>query len=273
MLPQSLLEKYTRLQNNIAAMGRVVIAYSGGVDSTLLLRIGTELLGENCIGVIGISPSLARTELDEALATARSFSGRIVQIETNELDNPDYVSNTNMRCFHCKHELFSTLLEFARTERINYILDGNNFDDLGDYRPGMNAAKQLNVRSPFLEAEMGKTDIRELARYLRLPNWDKPAQPCLSSRMAYGQRIDIQVLDKIAAAESFLKEQGFKIVRVRYRGEYTSVEVGPDELDRLFDLRRQKQIRERLQELGLPSVEFDKDGYRSGKLNQNLATG
>ncbi len=271
MIPESIEKKYQLVRQSLAGMEKAIVAYSGGVDSTLLLRIGTDVLGRNCIGVIGVSPSLAPTELEEAKAIARSFNGQIDTIETHELDNPQYVNNDDMRCFHCKRELFSNLITYARERKIGFILDGNNFDDLGDYRPGMKAARELHVSSPLVEAGLTKEDIRILARYLKLPNWDKPAQPCLSSRMAYGQQIDPQILEIIALAEDYLKQQGFRVVRVRYYGEHVTVEVGKDEVERLLDPASQKSVRQKFEELGLHRVKFDREGYQSGKLNQLLA--
>jgi uncharacterized protein len=271
MIPESVEKKYQAVRDSLTAMEKVIVAYSGGVDSTLLLRIGSDVLGRNCIGVIGVSPSLAPTELEEAIAIAQSFNGRIDTVETRELEKPQYVSNDTMRCFHCKQELFSTLIAYARDRKIVFILDGNNFDDLGDYRPGMKAARELNVRSPLVEAGMTKEDIRILARYLKLPNWDKPAQPCLSSRMAYGQKIDPDILQMIALAEEFLKQQGFRIVRVRYYGDHVTVEVGRDEVERLLEPAGQKNIRQKFEEFGFHRVEFDREGYHSGKLNRLLA--
>ncbi len=273
MISKSTEQKYQKLREILVEMRMVIVAYSGGIDSTLLLRIGQDVLGVNCIGVIGLSPSLSKGELEEALNAANSFNAKVVQIETDEMNNPHYVSNDNRRCYHCKFELYSTLIAYAQEQNIKFILDGNNYDDLNDYRPGREAAKQLDVRSPFVEAELTKEEIRQLARFLGLPNWKKPAQPCLSSRMAYGQQIDLDILNKIASAESYLKNQGFKIVRVRYWGDHISIEVGQNELERLFDSVKQSSIRNRFREMGFPRIEFDREGYRSGKLNQIISAG
>jgi len=196
----------------------------------------------------------------------------VIQLETHEMDNPEYINNDRSRCYHCKLELYSILKAYARDRKIKYILDGNNYDDLNDYRPGREAAKQLHVRSPFIEVGLHKEDIRELARFLDLPNWNKPAQPCLSSRMAYGQPIELQILNKIATAESYLKSLGFEIVRVRYRGDFVSIEVGPDELQDLFDSCNQKSIRQQFERIGFHRIEFDRNGYRPGNLNQPLTS-
>jgi len=271
-MPEKVLEsKYLQVEQIIAEMQRVMVAYSGGVDSTLLLYIANKILGANCIGVIGLSPSVARHEFQEAMQIARSIKARVDVIETNEMENPGYVINDRMRCFHCKYELFSTMINYAHENEIRYILDGNNYDDLTDFRPGRDAAKQLNIRSPFVEAAFAKTEIREMARHFGLTNWNKPAQPCLASRMAYGQRIDPNILDKIANAELFLKNKGFKIVRVRYLGTRVSIEVDRNEIDRLFDPARQKIILTKLNSLGFPEVVFDKEGYQSGKMNRKAA--
>ncbi len=268
MISKSLEFKYQQLTNLFTDMRRVIVAYSGGVDSTLLLRIGKEVLQEDCIGVIGLSPSLAKSELDEALSIAQSFNANVIQLETHEMKNPKYINNDRLRCYHCKFELYSILIAYAREQKVEYILDGSNHDDLNDYRPGRDAAKQLNVRSPFIEAKLNKKDIRELARLLDLPNWNKPAQPCLSSRMAYGQQIDLNILNKIATAESYLKSLGFEIVRVRYRGDHVSIEVGPDELDDLFSSFNQKSIQNKFETIGFHRIKFDRNGYRPGNMNQ-----
>lgn len=263
-------KKYFHLQSLFKEMQKTIIAYSGGVDSTLLLKVGTNVLGNNCIGVLGVSPSLAANEYKDALDIANSISANIEIINTFELKNDNYLRNDERRCFYCKYELFTHLKLFAKKKGIQYIIDGSNADDLGDYRPGMDAGNSLNIRSPFIEAKFTKIEIRELSRYLKLPTWEKPAQPCLSSRVAYGQKISSDLLYKIDQSEKVLINRGYKIVRVRYLGDYVSIEVGQDEIVRLLQEEEKHFIKNQLKEIGFDKIKFDESGYKSGKLNKDL---
>jgi uncharacterized protein len=271
-LAKNLLEKYEHLRNLFMEMKHVLIAYSGGVDSTLLLKVGTDVLGQdNCIGIIGVSASMARDEYQESIMLAEQIGARIDIIKTEEMNNPSYLVNDSKRCFYCKQELFSSLWKVAEEHKIQYIIDGSNADDQGDYRPGMDAAKQLNVRSPLMEADFSKEEIRILSKYLQLPTWEKPAQPCLASRVAYGNAIDQDVLSKIDQSEKYLRELAFKIVRVRYFSGTVSVEVGKEELGRLQNAKLRRDISDTLRRIGFEKVLFDEKGYESGKLNRLIA--
>ena len=266
--------KYDHLIRLFKKMRRVLVAYSGGIDSTLLLKVGTDQLGKKCTGVIAVSVSLAKDEYVEAIEIAGMINANILEVKTDELNNTLYQQNDKKRCFYCKTELFQKLQEIALEKGIRYVLDGNNVDDTYDYRPGRQAALNLAVRSPLIEADFTKQDIRALAKYLKLPNWDKPAQPCLASRIAYGVSVREDVLNQIDEAESFLKKEGFKIVRVRYLGDKVSIEVGKDELERFSSDDLEKRVYTEFDKIGFNNVEIDKDGYSSGKLNvinnQNL---
>jgi uncharacterized protein len=271
-LPNNLDKKYVHLQNLFREMGSVLIAYSGGVDSTLLLKVGTDVLGrENCIGIIGISPSMARAEYRESITLAEDMGARIDVIETDEMNNPSYLANDSKRCFYCKQELFSSLWNVAEKYQIQHIADGSNADDQGDFRPGMEAAKQLSVRSPLMEAQFSKEEIRILSKYLDLPTWEKPAQPCLASRVAYGNAIEQEILNKIDLSEKYIRDQDFKIVRVRYFSDGVSVEVGKDELERLKNRALRRRIEAKLKTIGFDRVRFDEKGYESGKLNRLIS--
>lgn len=263
-------QKFKNLQNLFREMQKVVVAYSGGVDSTLLLKIGTDILGENCVGVLGLSASLSKDEYKESLALADKMNASLEVINTDELNNPKYLQNDGLRCYHCKYELFSQIKPFAEKIGARFILDGNNVDDKGDYRPGMEAAKELKIRSPFIEADLNKDEIREISKYLNLPTWIKPAQPCLSSRIAYGQSISSELLEKIDNAEKILRNKKFKIVRVRYLGESVSIEVGIEELPKLKDKKLRSDIIHEIQKLGFDKIQFDESGYESGGLNKLL---
>ena len=269
-MDSNLEKKYYHLQLLFKEMQQVIIAFSGGVDSMLLLKVGTDTLGQNCLGVLGVSPSLSKHELKAAIDLANEISAKLEIINTHEMKNVDYLKNDSRRCFYCKYELFSYLKIFAEKKCIKYIIDGSNMDDIGDYRPGMEAANALEIRSPLIEASITKSEVRELSRYLNLSTWEKPAQPCLASRIAYGQKISLDLLGKIDQAEEILKDRGYQIVRVRYLGDHVSVEVGKDEVSRLHEKEEMHLLKNKIKEVGFSNVVFDKSGYESGKLNKHL---
>jgi uncharacterized protein len=263
---------YDLLRNIFLEMKNVLVAYSGGVDSTVLLKIGTDVLGAHCIGVLGISPSLAAEEKNQALRLAKQIKANVDVITTGEMENPLYIQNDQRRCFYCKQELYTEIWRLAEKRKIHYIVDGTNADDINDYRPGMEAARELQIRSPLLEAELGKDDIRGLARYLKISIWNKPAQPCLASRVMYGQSINPRMLQRIDRAEQFIKSRGYEVVRVRSMGSSASVEVGKNEVTRALQEAETLIIVKRLRHLGFQQVYIDPDGYRQGKLNQRFAS-
>jgi uncharacterized protein len=269
-ISKELHSKYSTLRETIRRMEKIIVAYSGGVDSTLLLKVGTDKLKNNCLGVIAVSESLSDTEYKDAIKIAEILNANLIKIETEEIKNPFYIDNDSHRCFYCKSELFTKIHELAKEKGIPNILDGNNLDDTSDYRPGRQAALDSGIRSPLIEAGFTKSDIRNLSRYLKLPNWNKPAQPCLASRIAYGVKVDPEVLKKIDQAEQYIRAQGFKIVRVRYMENHISVEVGQDEIKSLFRPEMTEKIIHHLQSVGFEKVLLDKDGYKSGKLNRAL---
>ncbi|HEV2126795.1 MAG TPA: ATP-dependent sacrificial sulfur transferase LarE [Chloroflexota bacterium] len=262
--------KYDHLRQICRGLGSTLVAFSAGVDSTLLLKVCVDELGERAVAVTAVSESYPTHELAQAKRLARDIGCRLILVETNELEDENYASNPNNRCFYCKQELFTTIFPVAERERLETVVYGANLDDTGDYRPGMQAAKKMGARAPLLEAEMGKPEIRAVSRLLGLETWDKPAFACLSSRIPYGERVTEEKLQQIDQAEIFLVSEGFRQVRVRHHGEIARIEVPAAELARFFEAGRNERVVKHLKEVGFKYVTLDLQGYRSGSLNEGL---
>lgn len=263
-------EKEQKLRRLMREMRVVLVAYSGGVDSAYLALIARQELGENAVCVTGISPSVSQEQRLEAAKIAGAFNFNFQTIETDELENPAYQANPTNRCFHCKTELYGKLSDLAKQKEIEYILDGTNTDDLGDYRPGKAAAQEKGVRSPLIEVGLNKSEIRELSKKHNLSTWDKPASPCLSSRIAYGVPVTIERLSKVERGERILRGFGFREFRVRVHEEIARLEISPNEMERVLNLEMTGKLAEKFRELGFRYVTLDLHGYRSGAMNEVL---
>jgi len=259
--------KYDRLVEVLRELDSVVVAFSGGVDSTLLARAARDALGERAVLVTADSETYPASELDEARRLGALLDMRHLVVRTEELQNPEYARNPVNRCFFCKEELFARLAPIAEREGCRALVYGANMDDLGDHRPGMQAARERGVRAPLIEAELWKEEIRTLSRELGLPTWDKPSFACLSSRFQYGDRITAEKLRQVDAAEAFVRSLGFRQFRVRHHDRLARIEVSHDEIARLWEDGRREAIVKRLRELGYVYVAVDLAGFQSGSAN------
>jgi pyridinium-3,5-biscarboxylic acid mononucleotide sulfurtransferase len=267
------IEKLDRLRALFSEIDRAVIAYSGGIDSTLVAKVAFDVLGDRALAITAESPSLLPEDLEDARVQAAEIGIKHQVVLTHEMDNPNYTSNPINRCYFCKSELHDTLKPMALSLGYPYVIDGVNADDLQDYRPGIQAAKERGARSPLAELGISKFEVREISKHLELPWWDKPAQPCLSSRFPYGEEITIEKLKRVGRGELYLRRLGWQNVRVRSQGDTARIEVMPEEVKRFVIETDLGALVEGLRSFGFMYVTLDLEGYRSGKLNDVLMAG
>lgn len=265
-----LTEKLEQLRTLFGEMEQALIAYSGGIDSTLVAKIAYDVLGDRALAVTAVSPSLLPEELEDAKIQAATIGISHQIVQTHEMENPNYTSNPVNRCYFCKSELHDTLKPLALKLGYPYVVDGVNADDLHDYRPGIQAAKERGARSPLAEVNISKVEVRQLSQQLSLPWWDKPAQPCLSSRFPYGEEITVAKLQRVGRAEIYLRKLGLKNLRVRSDGDTARIELPPEQIKEFVLTTDLPTIVSAFQNLGFMYVTLDLEGYRSGKLNQVL---
>ncbi|WP_019508677.1 ATP-dependent sacrificial sulfur transferase LarE [Pleurocapsa sp. PCC 7319] len=263
-------QKLEQLKNLFQEMEQALIAYSGGVDSTLVAKIAHDVLGDRALAITAVSPSLLPEELIDAQTQAAQIGIKHEVVETHEMENPNYTSNPVNRCYFCKSELHDTLKPLAIERGYPYVVDGVNADDLQDYRPGIQAAKERGARSPLAEIGVSKAEVREISRSLGLPWWDKPAQPCLSSRFPYGEAITVTKLQRVGRAEIYLRQLGYQNLRVRSQADTAKIELPAVEISQFVQQVDLPKLVKTFQELGFLYVTLDLEGYRSGKLNQVL---
>ncbi|MBD1911209.1 MULTISPECIES: ATP-dependent sacrificial sulfur transferase LarE [unclassified Leptolyngbya] len=268
---RTLAEKYEQLKALFQEMEQALIAYSGGIDSTLVAKVAFDVLGDRALAVTAESPSLMPEDLEDARKQAAEMGIPHKIVQTHEMDNPDYTANPVNRCYFCKSELHDTLKPLALAWGYPYVVDGVNADDLGDYRPGIQAAKERGARSPLAEVGISKLEVRELSRNLGLPWWDKPAQPCLSSRFPYGETITVEKLQRVGRAERYLRQLGLKNLRVRSEGDTARIELPVEDIQAFVQTQDLPALVEQFQIYGFLYVTLDLEGFSSGKLNRALA--
>ena len=269
-LSAELTSKFEKLKNKLAGLDNALIAYSGGVDSTLLLKVAADVLGKKLTAVTAHSEVTPPHDYEEAVIFAESLGVNYIVIKTDELQDANFVSNPPDRCYHCKSMLFKRLSEIAREKKIKWLLDGSNFDDITDYRPGSRAAKEFGVISPLKEAGLTKDEIRALSKEMSLPTWDKAASPCLASRVPYGQVITPEKLSRIGQSEEYLRTFGIKELRVRDHGDVARIEFPVDKMFLFLDETTRDKIIDKLKSFGYKYVALDLQGFRSGSLNEVL---
>ena len=261
-------EKMDSLQGVLQGMGSLVVAYSGGVDSAFLAAVAHLVLGDRMLAVTANSPALAASELAGAQELAARLGFAHLVIDTNEINDPRYAANDGRRCYFCKTELYTRLVPLATERGFAWVGNGTNTDDLGDYRPGLDAADEYRVRSPLVEVGLSKAEIRELSQGMGLPTWDKPAMPCLSSRVAYGIPVTVETLSRVERAEQYLRELGIRQLRVRHHGSICRIEVEPKDMHLV--LQAGSELVDRIKDLGYRWVSLDLEGFASGGLNRAL---
>ena len=261
-------KKYQKLKEILAGMGSLIVAYSGGTDSSLVLKVAHDVLGDKAIALTAVSASLPASERLEAGQIAGQIGAQHILVESDETSDPAYLANTPNRCFFCKKETYGKLTAYAEQHGFHAIVDGTNVDDTGDFRPGRKAASEYHVRSPLLEAGFTKAEIRQLSRELGLPNWDKPAAACLSSRIPYGTTITLETLSQVERAEALLHGLGLRQLRVRHHGPVARIEAEPEDFPRLLDHRN--EIVAALKAIGYTFVSLDLAGFHSGSMNVGI---
>ena len=270
-LDKLLEKKLKNLRDYLVKLESAVVAFSGGVDSTFLLKVASDVIKDNLIAVTADSASFPKTELESAKKIATLLNVKHIVIKTNEMHDKKFVINDNNRCYHCKNELFKLISELAN--KINYknILDGSNYEDINDYRPGMTAAKEWNVLSPLKETGFKKNDVRILSKEFGLPTWNKPSFACLASRIPYGTKITEELLEKIDRAESVIRSEGFNQVRVRHHGSIARIELAIENFNKILNHNVKNNIINQLKELGYLYVTLDLEGYKTGSINKAIA--
>ena len=263
-------EKVQKLKNILKKMGSVMVAYSGGVDSTLLLKFAKDILKDNVIAVTATSLTYPKEELEEAKKLARMLKVKHILVKTKEFENPEFANNSPNRCYYCKRELFSVLKKLATENNIEQVIEASNSDDVKDFRPGLQAAKEFGIRSPLMEAGLTKNEIRTLSRKMGLPTWNKPSFACLSSRFPYGMRINKEDLERVDEAERFIRNLGVSQVRVRHYKDTARIEVLPEDIPKLTEGKTREKIVKKFKKLSYTYITVDLEGYRTGSMNEVL---